>query len=226
MTCKKIFGFIFSLLFFVSGVFAQEEKPETREISLGVDLSRFALPLLDSTRLGWEMSADFELLKDVFVAGEVGYQNTNLKRENYDYSGNGYYVRLGVDYNFMKHVDSTSTDQMLVGLRYGFTTFNHMAENVIVDDIFYGRYQGGTIPKSWLAANWLEVDAGMRVELFSNFYLGWTLRIKTKLWCSKDQHLEPYYIPGFGRNYSNTNIGINYSLYYCLPIKKKSKIVE
>lgn len=225
MMFKKIFGFIFSMLFLLPGIYAQVEKPETREISLGVDLSRFLLPVVDSTRLGWEVSGDFELLKDMFVAAEFGYQNTKLERESYNYSGNGYYTRLGVDYNFMHHVDSTSTDQMLVGVRYGFTTFNHMADNIVVQDPYYGSLQGGSIPKNWLAANWLEVDLGMRVELLCNFYLGWSVRIKTRLWSTKDSNLEPYYIPGFGRNYSNTNIGFNYSLYYCLPIKKKSKSV-
>lgn len=198
-------------------------KPEIRSINLGTDLTRFALPILDTTRIGWEVSGDFELLKDMFVGAEFGFQNTKVEKTNYTYSGNGYYTRIGVDYNFMKHVDEKSLDKMLIGLHYGFTTFNHQAENVRVPSTYYGDFTGGAIEKNWLSANWLEVALGMRAELLANFYLGWSLRIRMKVWGENDPNLQPYYIPGFGRAYGNNAFGFNYSLFYQIPIKKKQK---
>lgn len=198
-------------------------KPEIRSINLGTDLTRFALPFIDSTRIGWEVSGDFELLKDMFVGAEFGFQTTKVEKTNYTYTGNGYYTRIGVDYNFMKHVDEKSLDKMLIGLHYGFTTYNHQAENVRVPSTYYGDFTGGSIEKNWLSANWLEVALGMRTELLANFYLGWSLRIRTKVWGENDPNLQPYYIPGYGRAYSNNAFGFNYSLFYQIPIKKKQK---
>lgn len=250
MVSKKIYAFIFSVLMLVSGVWAQTEtpvpatpkseptkteteksdpaadvafKPEIRSINLGTDLTRFALPILDTTRMGWEVSGDFELLKDMFVGAEVGFQTTKVEKTNYTYSGNGYYTRIGVDYNFMKHVDEKSLDKMLIGLHYGFTTFNHQAENVRVPSTYFGDFTGGTIENNWLSANWLEVALGMRTELLANFYLGWSLRIRMKVWAENDPNMQPYYIPGFGRAYGNNAFGFNYSLFYQIPIKKKQK---
>jgi hypothetical protein len=198
-------------------------KPEIRSINLGTDLTRFALPILDSTRIGWEVSGDFELLKDMFVGAEVGFQTTKVEKTNYTYSGNGYYTRIGVDYNFMKHVDEKSLDKMLIGLHYGFTTFNHQAEKVRVPSTYFGDFTGGAIEKNWLSANWLEVALGMRTELLANFYLGWSLRIRMKVWAENDPNMQPYYIPGYGRAYGNNAFGFNYSLFYQIPIKKKQK---
>lgn len=127
----------------------------------------------------------------------------------------------------MKHIDRESADKMLVGLRYGFTTFYHNAENIQINDNFWGNYTGGKVESNWIAANWIEVATGMRARLFNNFYLGWSVRMRIKLGMGNDQTMFPYTIPGYGKAWNNTSVGINYSLSYKIPIyKKKKKAVE
>jgi hypothetical protein len=210
---------IFSLVLLVSAmqVFSQEWKG----LSLGADLSRFIVPAVDSTRYGWEVSGDFELMKDVFGVVEIGSQNTAFDHANYDYKSGGGYTRVGVDYNYMKHLDPESTDQLLVGLRYGFTTFWHEADNIIVHDPIWGNFTGGSIDRKWLGANWMEITTGMRAELLRNLYLGWSIRFRINIWQQADDHMQPYHVPGYGRAWNNSAVGINYSLYYKIPIIKK-----
>lgn len=194
---------------------------DRHEVSLGVDLSRFALPLFDSTRYGWEISGDYEILDDLFAIVELGSQTTKFQRNNYSYQSNGLYTRLGADYNYMKHIDDKSNDQLLIGLRYGFTSFLHDARNIIVPDDIWGSYTQESIDRRLLAGNWLEIATGMRTHLFNNFYLSWSARFKIKFFSTNDPVMQAYHVPGFGRDWANSLVGFNYSLYYKIPLIKK-----
>lgn len=226
MVMKKMSRYIFSVLLVGLSLNILAQKNDWHGILIGADLSRIVLPFVDSTRFGWEVSGNYEIINDLFGSVEIGSQTTAFKLPTYTYNSNGAYTRLGVDYNFMKHVDDQSTDNLLIGIRYCFTTFYHEANNITVVDDIWGNFQNGTINRNWLGANWLEVTTGMRAHLFNNFYLGWSARFKIKVWFQNDAYMQPYYIPGYGRGWSNSGIGFNYSLYYKIPIFKKRPVQE
>jgi phosphoribosylformimino-5-aminoimidazole carboxamide ribonucleotide (ProFAR) isomerase len=58
--------------------------------------------------------------------------------------------------------------------------------------------------------------AGIKVNVYKNFYMGWSLRYRIRMNIKKAEHTEPWYIPGFGKN-NSTNLGVTYSLIYKLP---------
>jgi len=221
MALKKISKYIFSLLILFSGLALKAQKQEWNGIMVGVDLSRFVVPFIDTTRYGWEFSGDYEIINDLFLVAEIGSETTKLNTSLYNYKSAGGYTRLGVDYNFMKHVDADSPDRMVIGLRYGFTTFSYSADNIQIKDDYWGDYSGGKIASKLIAAHWIEVATGMNTRLFNNFYLGWSVRMRVKLGVTNDPYLFPYTIPGYGKPWSNNWLGINYSLCYKIPIYKK-----
>lgn len=221
MAHLKILKYIFSFLMLFSFISVRSQNVDRYKVALGVDLSRFVVPFIEKGRLGWELTADTELLKDMFVSLEVGSQTYNFTVPKYNYSSGGAYTRLGVDYNYMKHIDSESTDKLFVGLRYGFTTFYHQSDNIKIESPVWGNIENINVDRNWLSANWMEVSTGMRAHLFNNFYLGWSARFRIKLWLQPDLIMQPYYIPGYGRAWSNTWVGFNYSLYYQIPLFKK-----
>lgn len=220
MVKKKILKYFFSLSCFLL-IMTCGAQEKWQGISAGVDLSRIALPFIDTTRYGWQVNADLELLPDMLVDVEIGSETTNLDKANYLYKSSGGYTRVGVDYNFMKHLEANSDGKIMIGLRYCFTTFYHQAESIRVADSYWGDYLGGSVDTRWMSANWAEVALGLRSHLFNNFYLGWSARIKIMIWPGNDKILAPFNIPGYGRANSNNAIGFNYSLYYMIPIKKK-----
>ncbi|MBN1769303.1 MAG: hypothetical protein JXR50_00520 [Prolixibacteraceae bacterium] len=225
MEKAKMLKYIFSIATLLVAFTTFAQKPDRHQLLLGVDLSRFVVPILDSTRFGWEVSADYELLNDMYVNVEIGSQNTRFKTAGYHYNAAGAYTRLGVDYNFMKHVDEESTDKLLVGFRYGFSTFYHEADQITLSDEIWGELSNQEVERNWLTANWVEATTGMRARLINNFYMGWTIRFRVRLWLQKDKIMEPYHIPGYGRAWNNSWVGVNYSLYYQIPLfKKKSQI--
>lgn len=63
---------------------------------------------------------------------------------------------------------------------------------------------------------WAELLAGIKVNVYKNFYMGWSLRYRIRMNMKKTEHTEPWYIPGFGKN-NSTNLGVTYSLIYKLP---------
>lgn len=223
MAMKKMSKYIFSLLLLFPAISLFAQKAEWNGISVGTDLSRFVVPFIDSTRYGWEFSGDYEIIKNLFLVAEIGSGTTNLNTSKYNYSLTGGYTRLGVDYNYMKNIDPTSKDQMLIGLRYGFTRFKHQATNITITDDVWGDFTGGKIGPNWLTASWFEVSTGMRARLFNNFYLGWSLRMRVRVGMTNDTKMFPYSIPGYGRAWNGTWLGINYSLYYKIPVYKKKK---
>lgn len=225
MAIRRILKYIFSLILILATQKIKAQEAEWKSLSVGADLSRFVVPFIDSTRYGWEASADYELLKDLFIAAEIGSQTTQFTSSAYHYHSNGGYTRLGADYNYMKHLDAESTDHLLIGLRYGFSTFFHEADQITISDPYWGDVTNESIPRKWLSDNWFEIATGMRANIFNNFYLSWSVRFKVNLWQQADENLQPYYIPGYGRGWNNSAIGFNYSIYYKIPIYKK-KIAE
>jgi len=221
MATMKISKYTSSLLLLLFSLGLHAQKPEWAGLKIGADLSRLAIPFIDTTRYGWEITGDYEVINDLFLAAEFGSETTKLDKALYTYKSAGGYTRIGIDYNFMKHVDPESTDKMLVGLRYGFTTFYQKADNITITDEWWGNYSGGKIEKNWLAANWVEIVTGMNTQLFNNFYLGWSVRMRIKLGVTNDPLMEPYSIPGYGKAWNNTSVGINYTLSYKIPIYKK-----
>ena len=221
----KTLRYIFSALFVLTAILLQAQNSENDkyEVSLGVDLSRFAMPIINNDRFGWEISGDAEIIQDLFATVEFGSQTTNLKKPEYHYTSNGAYTRFGVDYNYMKHLDDRSHDKLFIGLRYGFTTFYHQADNITLKNPIWGNLENNSVDRSWLGAHWFEIATGMRAHLFNNFYLGWSVRFKMKLNPNDKSTMQPYYIPGFGRGWNSSGVGVNYSLYYKIPLIKKGR---
>lgn len=229
MAKMRILLYIFSVLFLLLGHFSYAQEPEIKtewkNLSFGVDLSRFAVPLVDTTRYGWEISGDFEILDDLLGVVEFGSQSTSLNTSLYNYKSDGSYIRFGVDYDIMKYLDPDCDDFIFVGLRYAHATFYHSASNITVGNDIWGNNTTSEIPTKWLSAQWVEVTAGLRANIIGNFYLGWNVRLRVKTFLQNDATLFPYNIPGFGRAWATGRVGFNYSIYYKIPlIKKKTKI--
>jgi hypothetical protein len=223
----KILKYTISLLILLTALPVFAQTKQWHAVSLGLDLSRIAVPFIDSTRYGWEVSGNYEFIKDVFGRVEFGSQTTRFIKPTYAYNANGAYTRIGLDYNYMKHVDPVSSDNLFIGALYGFSTFFHEADNIQLKSPIWGIIENEKIDRKWLTANWLEISTGMQTNLINNFYLAWSVRFRIMLWQQNDPSMQPFHIPGYGRAWNNSGVGINYSLYYKIPFaRKKNKDIE
>jgi hypothetical protein len=62
---------------------------------------------------------------------------------------------------------------------------------------------------------------GLKAEVASNLFLGWSIRYRILLNPDMDQNVTPQLIPGYGTGANNRGFGLSYSIYYKIPLLKK-----
>lgn len=189
-----------------------------RGIRLGCDLSRFTLPFVQKGRKAIEFSIDTEWKPKLFVTAEAGFENVSISNTYIDYQSNGFFVRAGYDKNVMKHDAPQFHDMFFVGFRYGIGIMQQEVKSFVIDEDYWGDVIGSYAPKV-IQVHWLELVAGVKAEITKTIFLGFSARIRYKLFSTKAINYG-YTYPGFGNGEKKLNIGFNYSIYYQIPLMK------
>jgi hypothetical protein len=181
---------------------------------IGTIPARYIFP--DQTRL--EFQTDFEVKPNIYGVGEFGIFSFERSHDNFDYTQYGTFYRVGAEYNA---IESKEDDILTLGGRIGTSFFSQQAANVRISsfDSIWNDVSIDQLPEKSHGVVWLEFTIGMKVELFKNIYTGWTIRGQAMLFGVKAEHLEPFYIPGFGRGNKKTAVGFNYYICYKIPLK-------
>lgn len=217
----KILVSILVLLLINSQGFSQKKAEVWRYEGprVGIDLSRFLVPYMQKgQRSGWEIQADVPYKGNWFPTVELGMQWFDDKRDGFHYKNNGTYARLGVDLNIVKFESLKDHDFVFIGARYGYSLFNQETEGAGISN-YWGTITS-SFPRRTMNAHWAELVFGMKGELFSNFFLGWSLRAKFPISVTKDPNVKPYIIPGIGKITGGTPFDFSVGLYYRFPIFK------
>lgn len=165
------------------------------------------------------------------LVGEYGIVETSQQNNpdrnvaDFTYESQGSFFRAGVDVNLLKDRQTGRYDAddaiILFGLRYARARIDDRLEFQSVDPLW------GTTTivqqNEGLAAAWAEMTAGVKVEVFSNIFLGYNLRFKFARGFSDEPTLLPYYIPGFGRSDREEQFGFDYSIFYRIPLQRRGQ---
>lgn len=199
-------------------------------ISVGLELWGLGSSALGDDFLSSEASVDFNLRNRFFPIIELGYGSTDSWSEKgIHYKSASPYFRIGMDYNAL--YKKSHGHMLLVGLRYGVSSFKYDITASHLDDPIYGgtvgnpnledNIWGGSHPYAHkdMKSNmqWTEFCVGIRAHVWKTFYMGWSLRFKFKLSATSDKYGDPWYVPGFGKYGSNT-MGVTYTITYKLPL--------
>jgi hypothetical protein len=200
---------------------AVAQEGRIKGVRIGYDLSRPALNYFEPARKCFEVSADFEVKQNYYATMEYGQQQVSLIEPGFSYSSDGYYGRIGLDYNFSKKKMEVDHYEMVFGgLRYGFANYSQLAEDIILAENYWGIQTISEMQSNDVSAHWFEVVAGIRGELFKNFFMGWSFRGRVMLWKEQGSAMYAYNIPGFGAGNKKAQLGFNYSIYYRIPLYK------
>jgi hypothetical protein len=186
----------------------------------GLDLARFAFILADPSEIGAEASVDFEIFRNLYPVIELGYNSISESEELFKYSAAGIYGRAGFDYNFLNLKDRSQHHSFTVGARYGISLFSHKAEDIYIQNPYWGDFVSNTYEKD-LKGHWVELVGGIKAELVPNLFMGWSLRYKILLNPDMDPLVNPQLVPGFGTGGNDRSFGISYSIFYKIPLIKK-----
>lgn len=196
-------------------------------LNIGLDLSRIGQSFLDSDYQGLEISADYRYSENLYIAGELGNETSTYNEENIINETDGSYIKLGVNYNVYDNWIGMQ-NLIYIGVRYGFANYSQNLQSYRIyttDDYFPSDIREVDASFSNLTASWIELQAGLRVNIFGNFYLGAHVQLKNMISVSEINNFDNLYVPGFRRTFDNSNIGAGwgYSISYLIPIYSKTK---
>lgn len=200
-------------------------------LRLGTDLSKLVRTFFEDDYTGFEIMGDYRLTKNMYLAGEIGNEERTLENEVLNNTTKGSYFKGGIDINMYKNwLDMEN--MIYAGFRVGASTFSQKLNDYKVYNV-YNQYwneqvsiEEGTEFKG-LTAVWIELQIGIKAELFNNLYAGINVQLKGLVTQSEPDNYENIYIPGFNRTYDSGSFGVGFgfNIAYLIPIFKKDKIV-
>lgn len=202
-------------------------KKDRYGVRVGVDLYKLTRGLYDSNYKGIELVGDYRLTKNYYAAAELGSEDKTTEDDRLNTTTKGTYLKVGFDYNVYENwLDMENI--ISIGLRGGFSTFSQELNSFKIYNPY--PYWGEMPPKTsgekfnGLTAGWIEVVAGVKVKVYNNIFVGFSLRMNMLVLDKKpSDNFENLYIPGFNRTYAgNFGAGFNYTITYFVPLYKKT----
>lgn len=241
---QHISTFIISLLVIMMlplSLFSQESKKNTVKDSivikqkyglrLGGDIGKLVRSFIDDDYKGFEVSADYRLTQNIYLAGELGSEEKITTNDYLDVTSQGSYFKAGADYNLYGNwLDMQN--MIYTGLRVGASTFNQKLNSFKVystDQYYEVPFTSSELQEfKGLSAIWTELVIGVKAEVLTNLFVGINAQLKILVTEDKPTNFENLYIPGFNRTFDSGRFGFGfgYNISYMIPIYKKSKTLN
>ncbi len=227
---SKISSFIFiSIWFFAGSLNAQSlidpgVKRQKTGFSLGINLDGPVQRFFDGDKTAFSVVGHLSLSQKYYFMGEAGFENLtfsdkNAEERNYAYESNGSFLRAGLLYDIFSVDEAGNNDNIFLGIHYGFALQEHSSSSFNIQNDYWGGHDG-SLGDYVLNTHWVEISAGPRTELFKNFFMGWSINLRIKMFQDNKEVLAPYSIPGFGNGDNQVNLGFSYVLEYMIPWKR------
>jgi hypothetical protein len=186
-----------------------------------VDLFNPVATLLNGGRFEASVAVDVSLWQRLFPVVELGVMTVNQKQDTYHFEATGGFAKVGFNYNFLNFKTDRKYDHIVyAGARYGYSYTGYQLSDAQISNEYWqesGVYSTG---KRGAHFGWLEIQAGVRVQVYKSLFMGVALQIKTFGHYYQQSAYYPTYVAGFGVNSEATNFGFLYHLCYQLPYKK------
>jgi hypothetical protein len=201
-------------------------KKERYGLRVGADLFRLTRSFYEKDYRGIELVGDFRLTRSYYLAAEIGNENKTVEETQLNFTTEGSYLKVGFDYN--SYENWLNMENIIsIGLRYGVSSFSQTLNSYQVYNpnpyfeeapvVIDGQKFNG------LTAQWIEVVAGMKAEVFNNIFIGFSFRLNRMVSQKLPDNFDNLYIPGFNRTYNGDfGVGFNYTVSYFLPLYKST----
>jgi hypothetical protein len=205
---------------------AQVSRYAPSALRVGADPGTFLYMLFSEKRGFFEAEADIDIDR-FFLVANYGLSSFRLDESTYRYENTGSYLRFGADFNLMH--DDPNNNITFIGLRYSRASFSdkldYNTQAVIQTETGWPNTVE-TVSNDRLRAGWLEMDAGIKIRVVKQLYLGFTVRYKLFLKVTGQETMRPYFVPGFGKNIGTSAFGFNYYVSYRLPFRNKTVFID
>ncbi len=196
--------------------------PLLESVTVGVNVWDPVMRLLGQNYGGLEVWGELSLHNRYKPVIEFGMASCDDTPDGMNYTFKtkmSPYFRIGMNYNMFYNNDPRY--QLVVGVRYGFTPFSYEVTNIELKPGYWNDPTEISIPSQNTTAGFFEFVAGVRVGIFKNISLGWTLKYHAILHEGKTDYGKPLYIPGYGKR-GGAFTG-SFSISYTLPLNKPTE---
>ena len=160
----------------------------------------------------------------VFSCALAKNESKTVADDQLNFTTKGTYIKAGFDYNTFENWGNME-NMIYVGLRYGVSSFNQTLNSYQIynSNQYFGEspvvISGQTF--EGLSAQWIEVVAGMKAEVFHNVFVGFSFRLNRLVSQKLPDNFDNLYIPGYNRTYNGSfGVGFNYTVSYFIPLYK------
>lgn len=203
----------------------QFQPPVFRGVSVTLDLASPLMGLVYGKVVNVEAAVDVNLYRRLYPIVEFGFSSVNKVSSNGAvYSSRAPFFRLGVNYGLMKPFKDDGTERLVksfpyIGIRYSFAPMNYNIDNVVVSDPYWGSLQIGQFGSPSIYSGWLEVVAGVKIDIYKGFTMGWSVRLKTLFHTTAPDKSFLWYAPGYGTT-GGLAFGFSYMMGYTFNYDK------
>lgn len=197
-------------------------------LRIGGDIGKLIRTAIDDEYTGFEIAADYRLKKNIYLAGEIGFDEKDNVTDYLDVTTSGSYFKAGIDYN--SYQNWLDMDNMIYfGFRVGASSFNHTLNSFKTYNTsqYWGdQFASNTSEKfEGLTAIWGEIILGLKAELFNNLYMGLNVQLKFLANENQPDNFQNIYIPGFHKTFDSSRIGVGYgyTIAYRIPLYKSHR---
>jgi len=191
-------------------------RADQKQLRFGMDISRPVMNAIFTTRHSYEFMVDYNLAKkDIYVVAEGGFGGSDIDYADLKYTSSNTFFKVGIDKSMLKRLFPRDWDFLFAGVRYGVAFIHRSDATFTTTDPIWGTTSGNITSKTF-TGHWLELTAGLRVELLKGFFAGYTIRGKFLVNQSPFKELPPAYVAGYGKGEKNTVFDFNFYLQYAL----------
>lgn len=165
---------------------------------------------------GFQGNAQVNLKNKYFPTLEAGFAGAKKSSaDDIHFKTNGLFGKLGMDIPVFKPKKQSTQENnlFLAGVRLGISHFNYSLNNLVITDGYWGGSETINFDKTPSTKFWFEINAGLRVEVFKNTFMGWNIKNRHLINKAKPGEIAPWYIPGYGLG-KDSGWGFSYTIGY------------
>lgn len=198
---------------------AYKRYPLLTDLTVGLNFVDLPLMAFGQDYASVDFHATLNLwnrLQPVLEMG-LGWASSTPNDMNYTYHGRpSPYFKLGANYNFL--YKSEPRYQAVLGLRLCYSPLRYRVTDVAYRNGYWDEDLTFDIDSQSSHALWGEAVAGLRVDIWRQWSLGWTIRYHAMFSYGSSQSGRPWFIPGYGPR--KGNLGFTFSVAYTLPLHR------
>ena len=218
MKTKRIYIFIFSLIFMISNAQNSEKTVEDTKwkyepnFMVGADVLNLGISFFSDRKL-YQGFVSSRLKKNIHAVIDAGYESNIYQKNGYDAVAKGPFIKLGGFY--MLATDPENEFNGFYGGGKLAASFYSQEYKAVPVRGFGGSSSSVAFPSSGQSSYWVEGTVGGRVQLFDTpFYIDVNAQPKYLVASTKQDDISPMIVPGFGRSSAKFAMGFMWNIAY------------